>query len=42
MYRVPTKDIGAGNFVIGNTHITAAGCDREPVRSGGRSIAIRT
>ncbi len=22
MYRVPTKDIGAGNFVIGNTHIT--------------------
>ena len=21
MYRVPTKDIGAGNFVIGNTHI---------------------
>jgi GWxTD domain-containing protein len=22
MYRVPTRDIGAGNFVIGNTHIT--------------------
>ena len=31
MYRVPSKDIGAGNFVISNTHITPRGA----VWSGG-------
>ena len=30
MYRVPSKEIGAGNFVIGNTHIRAAGSGEHP------------
>ena len=29
MERVPSKEIGAGNFVIGDTHIRAAGAERE-------------
>jgi GWxTD domain-containing protein len=33
MYRVPSKDIGAGNFVIGNTHV-------RPRVSGGIAVPI--
>ncbi len=29
MERVPSKDIGAGNFVIGDTHIRSAGAERQ-------------
>ncbi len=33
MYRVPSKDIGAGNFVIGNTHV-------RPRVSGGIAVPV--